>query len=62
MNSVFAHWELERQLSTMQRLEADKARLERDAYHSRLVALAVWIVVAWIAAWQVGLWIAKGGA
>lgn len=63
MIGLFDQWEQERQMSTMQALQADKARLERNAYRSRLLALAVWIGVAWIAAYQFGIWIAeKGGA
>jgi len=59
MIGLFDQWEQERQLSTMQALMADKARLERNAYRSRVVSLAVWIGVAWIAAYQVGALIAE---
>ena len=57
MNTVTAHRELGRYLSTMEKLEQERNRLARAAYHSRIVALAVWIVVAWIGAYQVGVWI-----
>ncbi len=59
MIGLFDQWEQERQMSTMQRLEAERNRLERNAYRYRLLALAVWIGVAWIAAYQVGLMIAE---
>lgn len=58
MNDIFAHWQLQHDLSTMQRLEAERNKLLRGQYISRVVALAVWIGVAWIAAWQVGVWLA----
>jgi hypothetical protein len=52
MIGLFDQWERDRILSTMQILQADKARLERNAYRSRLLALAV-------AAYQVGALIAE---
>ena len=57
MNTVTAHRELGRYLSTMEKLEQDKAKLERAAYHSLVVSIAVWTVVFWIGAYQVGVWI-----
>ena len=53
MNDIYAHWELQRQMSTMQRLADDRNRLLRSRYISRVTALAVWIGVAWVAAYQI---------
>ena len=58
MNDIFALWELRERMSTMQQLEDERNKLLRGQYISRVVALAVWIGAAWIAAWQVGVWVA----
>ncbi|MCR4297535.1 MAG: hypothetical protein NUV75_02095 [Gallionella sp.] len=57
---IFALWREQEAQSTMQALQSENARLRRSAYTSRLVALAVWIIVAWIAAYQLGVKITGG--
>ena len=57
---IFTYWRDQELQSSMQRLAADNARLRRSAYTNRIVALAVWIVVAWIAAYQLGVKITGG--
>ncbi|MCR4304967.1 MAG: hypothetical protein NUV63_12225 [Gallionella sp.] len=57
---IFRDWRDQELLSTTQKLQRDNARLRRAAYTSRLVALAVWIIVAWIVAYQFGVHITGG--
>ena len=54
MIDIFQHWRDQELQSTMTKLSAENARLRRSAYVSRIVALAVWIIAAWIAAYQIG--------
>ncbi|MCR4299636.1 MAG: hypothetical protein NUV75_12980 [Gallionella sp.] len=58
MNEIFARDELRRQMSTMEKVMDERNRLLRSRYISRVTALAVWIGVAWVAAYQLGVWAA----
>ena len=49
MNDVFAHWELQRQMSSMQRLQEENARLRRQRAMNRDIAIATWVVAAIVA-------------
>jgi len=50
---VFKHWELQRELSTMRRLQDENLRLRRQKELGNAVALAVCIIAALI---FVGYW------
>jgi len=46
---VFDHWRLQRELSTMQKLMDENARLRRQRELHDAVALGTWIIAALIA-------------